>query len=348
MAALTPLPLLLQTGDTPSSLLETFTRSLSGVPIAGGVIRNVLLSLFFILIAVACRRVVLRVVDRRIDDPRARYRWSKTSAYVTFAASAVFVITIWLEAGTQLGTFLGLVGAGLAIALKDPVSDLAGWVFILWRRPFDLGDRIQVGTHAGDVVDVRLFQFTILEIGNWVAADQSTGRIIHVPNARVFTEPLANYTSQFEFLWTEIPVLITFESDWRKAKTILQDLVSEQASGVSDEAERALRQASRKFFIYYQKLTPMVYTAVEDSGVLLTIRYLCKPRQRRGTAQALWEGILDAFAAEPDIELAYPTYRGIVDPGGARSPLDYAPGGRGPSSPPDAAGSGEAMPPSVP
>ena len=318
MSALTTLLPLLQDGDAPSSLLDTFTRSLGSVPFGGGVVRNLLLSVFFILVAVACRRVILRVVDRRIDDPRARYRWSKSSAYVTFAAVAVVVVAIWLEAGTQLGTFLGLVGAGLAIALKDPVSDLAGWVFILWRRPFDLGDRIQVGSHAGDVVDVRLFQFTILEIGNWVAADQSTGRIIHVPNARVFTEPLANYTSQFEFLWTAIPVLVTFESDWKKAKNILHELVSAQGAGVSEEAERALRQASRKFFIYYQKLTPVVYTAVEDSGVLLTIRYLCKPRQRRGTAQALWEAILDAFAAEPDIDLAYPTYRAFTQPGEER------------------------------
>jgi small-conductance mechanosensitive channel len=308
------LPILPQAVDSVASLVEGLAGSLAEAPLGSGVLRNLILSVLLIAFAVLGRRLVLRVVDRRIDDPRARYRWSKASSYVAFSTVAVFVIAIWLEAGTQLGTFLGLIGAGLAIALKDPVSDLAGWIFILWRRPFDLGDRLQIGEHAGDVVDIRLFQFTILEIGNWVAADQSTGRIIHVPNARVFTEPLANYTAQFDFLWTEIPVLVTFESDWKRAKALLEEVAREHAAGVSEEAERDLRRASRKFLIFYQKLTPVVYTSVENSGVLLTIRYLCKPRQRRGTAQAIWESVLDAFAAEPSVELAYPTYRAYLDP----------------------------------
>ena len=97
-----------------------------------------------------------------------------------------------MEGLRSLGTFLGLLSAGLAIALKDVVASMAGWIFILWRRPFQLGDRIQIGDRAGDVVDLRLFQFTLLEIGNWVDADQSTGRSIHVPNGAVFTEPLFN------------------------------------------------------------------------------------------------------------------------------------------------------------
>jgi hypothetical protein len=77
-----------------------------------------------------------------------------------------------------MSTFLGLVAAGIAVALKDPLTNLAGWLFILWRRPFTAGDRVQIGEHKGDVIDLRLFRFTLLEIGNWVHADQSTGRLL--------------------------------------------------------------------------------------------------------------------------------------------------------------------------
>jgi hypothetical protein len=66
--------------------------------------------------------------------------------------------------------------------------------------------------------------------------------------------------------------------------------------------------------IHYRKLTPAVYTDVTDHGVNLTIRYLCHPRQRRGTAQALWERILDAFHVEDAIDFAYPTQRIYVNP----------------------------------
>jgi small-conductance mechanosensitive channel len=262
-----------------------------------------------ILALVFLRRGVLRLVDRRVESAPVRYRWSKTSSYVAFVLGVLIVAQIWLEAVSSVGTFLGLLSAGVAIALKDLVADLAGWLFIMWRRPFDLGDRIQLGEHAGDVVDIRIFAFTVLEIGGWVGADQSTGRMIHIPNANVFSQPLANYTAGFPFLWNELPVLVTFESNWKKAKEILTAVVAEEGGRTSKEAEVKLRVASKRFLIHYPTLTPVVYTSVQDSGILLTIRYLTAPRQRRGTAQAIWERILDAFAEEPDIDFAYPTQR---------------------------------------
>lgn len=295
----------------PGGLFDALEGLTPGGP---GTLRNLVLSILAVVAVVVARRLVLRFIEGRIEDVRIRYRWSKGSAYAAFAVAAVFVLAVWLEGIGNLGTFLGLLTAGLAIALKDPVTDLAGWVFIMWRRPFDLGDRIQIGEHAGDVVDIRVFQFTLLEIGNWVAADQSTGRIIHVPNALVFSTPLANYTAQFEYLWNETAILVTFESDWRKAKRIIEEIAAEQAADVTDEAELSMRRAARKVLIYYHKLTPTVYTSVQDSGVLLTLRYLCRPRQRRGTAQAIWEAVLDAFAAESDIDFAYPTQRVYVNP----------------------------------
>ena len=214
---------------------------------------NVLISVLAVFLIYGLRKVVLRIVDRKVNDPKLVYQWSKTSSYVALLLSVVMVGTIWLEGLRSLGTFLGLLSAGVAIALKDVVASVAGWAFILWRRPFQLGDRIQLGDRAGDVVDLRPFQFTLLEIGNWVAADQSTGRIIHVPNFLVFTEPLYNYTAQFEFIWNELPILLTFESDWRKAKGILQKILDERVGETVKEAERAMKTASKKFFIYFSK-----------------------------------------------------------------------------------------------
>lgn len=275
---------------------------------------KLLLSLLVVAGVWLLRRLVVSVVERSVDDPRIRYQWSKGTAYAAFVLGLLFVTQIWLEALRQLGTFLGLLSAGLAIALRDPVSNLAGWGFILWRHPFEVGDRVQIGQHTGDVVDIRLFQFSILEVGNWVAADQSTGRVIHVPNARLFTESLANYTAEFDFVWHEMPVLITFESDWRKAKGILREIATDVASDAVDEARSAVKKASRKYLIHYRHLTPIVYTSVDASGVLLTLRLLCHARSRRGLTEAIWERILDAFHDAPDIELAYPTRRVFQNP----------------------------------
>jgi small-conductance mechanosensitive channel len=221
----------------------------------------------------------------------------------------ILIGSVWIKAIGEFGTFLGLLTAGIAIAMKDPLTNMAGWVFILTRKPFALGDRIQIGNHAGDVIDIRLFQFTLLEIGNWVDADQSTGRIIHVPNGTIFTQTQANYSAGFKFIWNEMPILVTFESNWSKAKEILDRIVREHGEKLSAEAEKRVLEASKKYMIFYQYLTPIVYTSVRDSGILLTMRYICDARRRRATEHEIWEDVLAAFAQHKDIEFAYPTQR---------------------------------------
>jgi len=229
------------------------------------------------------------------------------------ASLAILVIVliggVWLEGVGDIATIFGLVGAGIAVAMHDTIANLAGWVFIVTRHPFKVGDRVQIGDIAGDVIDTRPFQFSLIEINNWVDAEQSTGRIIHVPNSKVLRDPLANYETGFEYIWHEIPVLITFESDWEKAKEILTGIAKEHTTHLSDGVEEQIRRAASRFLIYFTKLTPIVYTTVKESGVLLTLRYIVKPRNRRASEQTVWEAVLRAFAQQENIQLAYPTTR---------------------------------------
>ena len=255
------------------------------------------------------QKIVLAVVYRRRTDPYTRYRWRKATTYIFIVVGVLVVGREWLEGFKSIATFLGLVSAGIAIALKDPLTNLAGWAFIVSRRPFDVGDRIEIGGHKGDVIDQRLFQFTLNEIGGWVDADQSTGRIIHVPNARIFTDPVANYDKGFKYIWNEVPVVVTYESDWKKAREVLTAIAFKHAEHLTAEAERDLLTASRQYFINYKKLTPIVYVSTVDFGVRLTMRYLIEPRRRRGTVSAIWEDILTEFAKCPDVDLAYHTVR---------------------------------------
>jgi len=271
--------------------------------------QKIVLSAAMLLALWILRTLVIRAVRRATEDTAIRYRWRKTSRYVSAALAVLLLGRVWFEAFQSIATFLGLISAGIAIALKDMVTDMAGWIFIIVKKPFEVEDRIQIGPHAGDVIDQRVFKFTLMEIGNWVDADQSTGRIIHVPNSLVLKEPLINYSKGFEYLWNEIPVLVTFESDWGKAKEILKEVADQHAGRFGAEAQKGIRRASKKFLIYYSRLTPTVYTSARDSGVLLTIRHLCKPRQRRVVEEAIWEDILRRFKECGDIDFAYPTTR---------------------------------------
>ena len=262
-----------------------------------------------LLVVILARLLVLRVVFKRITDDRNRYQWRNTTSYIAFICAVFLVGRIWFVGFHSLSTFLGLITAGLAIALQVPIVNLAGWFFILWRRPFEVGDRIEIGRTRGDIIDQRIFMFTMMEIGNWVHADQSTGRIIHVPNGKVFQEFIANYSKGFHYIWNEIPVIITFESNWQKAERLLVRIVNQHAEHLTEQAKKSVQQAARKYLILYTKLTPIVYLSVADSGVMLTMRYLCDPRQRRGTEDGIWRDILNAFAKAEDIDFAYPTQR---------------------------------------
>ena len=289
--------------DTLANWISQITK------LSPGVQENLYTSVIIILILWLTRTLVMSIVWRRVEDVRLRYRWRKTSKSVAAVIGLVLVGRVWFEGIQSLTTFLALVGVGLTIALKDVVTAIAGWFFIVWRRPFYVGDRIQIGQHAGDVIDIRIFKFILMEIGNWVDADQSTGRVLHIPNGMVLTDVVSNYSRGFQYIWDELPVLVTFESNWRKAKTILQEIATKHAQHSSEVAQKRIQEASRRFMISYSVLTPTVHTSVANSGVLLTIRYLCEPRTRRGTAETIWEDVLQQFADHNDINFAYPTRR---------------------------------------
>ncbi len=270
---------------------------------------KIFLSLFILLFLWLLQIVVSSIISKKNLNVKSRYTWRRSLSFIISFFGFILISAIWLPAFQQFGAFLGLLSAGVVIALKDPITNIAGWFFIVFRKPFSVGDRIQIGQHAGDVIDIRLFQFTILEIGNWVEADQSTGRLIHMPNGKVFLDSQTNYSAGFEYIWHEIPVLITFESNWRKTKTILEEIVNKHAEHLSEDAAKEIFEASKNYLIYYKNLNPIVYTKVKDSGIQFTMRYLCNPRKRRGSENEIWEEVLTQFEMHNDIELAYPTTR---------------------------------------
>ena len=270
---------------------------------------NLGLSLLILVVVFALRYMVLRTVLPRVDAVGI-FRAKRISLYISVAVLLLGLGWVWTQQLANAGSFIGLLSAGIAIALTDVLKNLAGWGFIVFRRPFKRGDRIEVGTHRGDVIDIRMFRFSMLEIGNWVDADQSTGRILHIPNGILFQEPMANYTEGFPFIWNEIPVTVTFESDWEEAKEIVQEVIDRHAPDPKESgALEYLEKAASSYLISYQYLTPTTYVKTIDFGVTITGRLLVPSRGRRAITSAIWQDLLRAIQAAPSVELAYPTTR---------------------------------------
>jgi len=307
----------------PESLLDRLS-ALTQVP--PDVLAKAVGSLIIILLLVLIRAFLLRLARRHLEDIKRHYRWRRTINYATGFVAVLLIARIWLPGMEQIGVFLGLASAGLAIAMRDPLMCMAGWLFILFRRPYAVGDRIEINGQKGDVIDIRMFQTHMLEVEGWLEGEQATGRMLMMPNSLVFSMSVSNYTEAFDFIWDEMVVRLSFESDWRTAKKLIQTIANEQGHFMCDKAREELKRAAAKHMIFFQNLTPTVYTSVQEWGVQLTVRYLTPTRQRRGTAQRLWEAILDAFAKEDAIRFAYPTTRFYTSDTGPKPGGDHQPG----------------------
>jgi len=267
--------------------------------------RDLIISIGVIFVAFLMVKIGQRFARRYFDDPERVYRASKSSRRLAIFLSIVTIVLIWSPEFGDFVTVLTVIGAGMAIALREVLLSLAGWTRITVLTTFKEGDRIEINGIRGDVIDVRLLRTSLMEVGGWVDADQSTGRIVHFPNSWLFEHGLFNYTRSFKFIWNELPLIVTFRSDWNAARDIMQEYAEESAAILEQQARAEIQEISKEFLIHYSILTPFVYVKIDRDGVMLTLRYLCEARKRRGSEHALTVMILQAFSKHPQIELAH-------------------------------------------
>lgn len=258
-------------------------------------------------------QVVLFFVRRFINSLHLslekKHRARKHANLIGSIIFLVLLVPLWAGTSHQWTTILSVVGAGIALALHDVLLNLAGWAYISIRHPFRTGDRIEIDGVKGDVIDIRYFVSTLLEIGNWVDAEQSTGRVVDIPHGHIFRKPLYNYTKGFEYIWNEYSVLLTFESDWERLKPFLVQCGEDESHEIQTHVKTKIDRMANKYLIYYHQLTPIVYTKILESGVQLTLRYLTDAKLRRSSENSISQKVLHFVQDSKDIDFAYPTIR---------------------------------------
>ena len=125
-------------------------------------------------------------IASRVKNPREYYRKRSLLTTVLTVAGTLAIALVWARLVPHHGTFFGLIGAGLAVALREPLLSIAGRIAIFAGRIYDAGDRVQMGGASGDVIDIGFIYTRIMEIGNWIGGDQYSGRILQFPNAQIF------------------------------------------------------------------------------------------------------------------------------------------------------------------
>jgi len=290
-------PITFQNTDFSGSFINTSTLS-----------KNILITLIILVFMWAFYLVLCIFINTRCRNLKTRYTW-QTRAFYTFLFLSIFMVgRIWLSGLQDVITFLSIIAAALTITQKESLMNLMGCALIYWRELFHTGDRIQVGNYYGEVTSIRTFYFQLLECDLQAAGDQTTGKIVKVPNGLVITAPVINYSEMIPFTWSEYRVTVVPEADFEAVRNFLMNYIDEKVKQYYLESKHYLKKYVRNNFISEQTLTTQSFIKIkpaDPAGIEVTIRYLCLPAEQRELESAITEALLQYLKTQDAITLAY-------------------------------------------
>ncbi|MCH8741658.1 mechanosensitive ion channel family protein [Patescibacteria group bacterium] len=237
-------------------------------------------------------RIAKRGFLRRVKTKKERSNieiFFRAAQYLIFLLIIIFAFLSYAGSLAGIGIAAGFLTAALGWALQRPITGIAAWLMMVIKRPFEIGDRIIIGQTKGDVVDITLTHIHIGEIGGTIAAEENSGRIILVPNAKLFDEDIINYTKTGETILDEVKFAITFESNLKKAKEI-----------ASLAAKKVLKN-----FVENMK-EPYLRIWFQASGVDVLVRYFTPAVSREEIRSLITQEIFKNVRSLKDVEFAYP------------------------------------------
>ena len=257
--------------------------------------------------------------DAHVHDPKEHYRKISFLNTALTVAVVVVIAALWSRLFHAKGTFWGLIGAGLAVALKDPLLSIAGRIAIFAGHIYSVGDRIQISQLTGDVVDVGFFYTRMMELGNWIGGDQATGRMVQFSNSIIFGNPVYNYTQNFSYIWDEIQLPITYSSNVQEATRILVEVGKQYTREFLEGAQAQMQRMKHYFLVPDFELEPTVYLKVTSNWVELTLRYVVEPKKRRAASNFMYAEVFKRVQQRKDINIASETMDLTVHPAGGES-----------------------------
>jgi small-conductance mechanosensitive channel len=247
------------------------------------------------------------VLVRRIRELKTRYTANKALSILSIILIVVLCLRIWVTDTSTLIVSYGILAAGLAFALQDVFRNFVGGILIIISGYYLVGDRISIDDKSGDVMDIGIFNTTLMEIRGWVGGDQPSGRLLIIPNGLVLTHSFYNYTRDHSFVWDEISLPLTYQSDWKRAKEIVLTIIRKETDAVTIQAETEIERIGEKYYLPKKVVEPSVYISLTDNWITLDARYVTDARTRRILRSRLSELILAAIESEHGITIASET-----------------------------------------
>jgi len=240
---------------------------------------------FYSFLVLTAIHVLLKIVlekrfTKKIKDKRTRYSFKKIISILYVGAFVAAMALIWSEGTQEVTVAFGLATAGIAFALQDLLKNLAGGAIIYMTRLYSVGDRIEINSKTGDVIDIGILYTTLLETREWITADLPTGRLTTIPNGSVLSTNINNYTRDHNYIWDEIAFPLDYRSDSKYAQDRFMKIVTEETKETVARAAKSIEKMGEKYYLGDNSTEPIINIALTGSEISVRIRYTVDTRQR--------------------------------------------------------------------
>ena len=263
-----------------------------------------LAALVFVGVLLA-QRLIEAFAIPKIESPVSRYNITRVVRLVT-------AVAILGGAGTALfGNFytglvsLGVVSIIVGLAVQTPMTSFFGWIYILARAPYRVGDRIKIDEATGDVIEVNYLDTTLWEFGGqYLSTDHPSGRIIKFPNSKVLSSMVYNYSwPLFPYVWNEIKFNIAYESDLDFVAKTMKEVVEEHRGELMAKRVAVFRDLLAKTPVDELSVNDkpeVIFRPSENTWIEAMVRYLVLPKHAGRVKTELVKALLDRLNANPD------------------------------------------------
>jgi small-conductance mechanosensitive channel len=280
-----------------------------------------------ILVIHTAFRLLEQRLPRRFGQGDARYRVRKFVIFSGYFAILLFLGMLFEDRLGRLSFAIGVIGAGVAVALQDVVASVAGAFSIGFSKLYAVGDRVQIGDTRGDVIDIGLLRTTLMETGNWVSRDLYNGRVVRIPNSTVLKVSVFNYSQGFRFVWDEIKVVLSVTSDCQMTREMLLRVAQTSVGEYLAEAQLSWKYISENYRIENPTLEPTVSLAVNAGSLEFSLSYVVDYTNRTAMKTKLFTKIVEEVAnSKGRLEWASQTVTLTNQPASAGSGEEQPPG----------------------
>lgn len=276
--------------------------TITGVP-ASAIAIKVLLAAAVLFGTYGAYVFIARTITRRDLSKRRIHTTRNVLRLVFVLISVIGVLAVITEQWVGLLFSLGILGFAVTFALQQPLLSLLGWVYIVTKQPYQVGDRVMIEGAKGDVIDVDYLVTTLWEIdGDLVSANQPSGRIVTVPNSVALSNQVYNYSwGEFPFIWNELLVQVAYETDLGFARETMRDVADDYLGDEMEHRVERYREILGQTPVELEvRDRPSVNIRQAESWVELRLRYLIHPREGARVRNELYERILTEFNNHPE------------------------------------------------